>query len=126
MKPRSPLLLVLPVSLLCLACDRPVTEPQAVQAAAVSSAPDRASDIDTRLLSSLNGRRSWSAKKAGVDLDRPELRVELANPSGQRRIVDAWSTSPTARVPMLRVDWSDQLYELTPAEWSSLRRRAGK
>ncbi len=127
MKHRLTPCIVAPLALLALGCEKPIHEPEPIQAAAVTVGRDSGDDLDQRLLPSLAGRRSWNSKKVKVNLDQPELRVELANPSGQRRIVDAWSTNTTdARVPLVRVDWSEQLYEITPAEWASLRKRAGQ
>lgn len=112
-----------------LACDEPDVQPEPIQAAAVTTefAAPGGEAIDEHLLASLPGRRSWSARKVKLDLERPDLRVELSNPSGRRAIVDAWAgQSSDLRVPVVRVDFSDRLYEVTATEWQALQRRASR
>src|SRR5690606_25534336 len=108
--------------------DEPVAEPEPIQAAAVTHGSRDTLDarqLDAHLLPSLAGRPSWSTRQVKVDLDKPDLRIELANPNGQRAIVDAWASSQNDQHgPLVRVDWSDRLIEITPDEFALLKRRS--
>jgi hypothetical protein len=121
--------LIISLCAIPLGCDEPSHEPEPIKASgvAMAAAPrDEGVDVDSHLLSNVTGRRSWSMRDAKVDADKPDLRVELDNPSGQRRIVDAWPATAQRKSAVVRIDWSERLYEITPAEWDALRQRAGR
>lgn len=87
------------------------------------SASARQRSLDARLLQDLDSRQQWRTEHVKFSRQRPEVRVQVIADSGAVIEVHAW-THNDFRVPMMRIESGELLYELTPQEFEELLLRS--
>ncbi len=80
-------------------------------------------DSAASIVATLAGRRTWPSRGVKVSLRSPNVVVTCRPGEGPTIVLHAWDANENDfNVPMLRMDWGDSLYQLTPEEFGALSR----
>ena len=78
--------------------------------------------IVDQLISSLDGRRSWSVTGVKIHLKSPDVVVTCGPLSGTHNTIHAWPENQNDfNVPMIRINAGNILYQISEDEFSKLK-----